>query len=135
MRVAANWSGALAQSSTVRVSAPIGQVEAQVQAVLGILATTPGVATARELTEAEQHALLEPWFGPDLPLDTLPVIAGVRVMSDPFGWWWCLAGPFPADKNQSTARAGECQLETNPQVRGTMLVHPGRPDHDHMGRP
>ena len=31
------------------------------------------MASARALTPEEQRALLEPWFGPDLPLDALPL--------------------------------------------------------------
>jgi cell division transport system permease protein len=38
-----------------------------------ILAATPGVAGARALGDDETRALLEPWFGPDLPLEALPL--------------------------------------------------------------
>lgn len=72
-RMADNWSQALARTATVRISAPQGQVEAQAKAVLKVLAETPGVASAHRLTRAEQQALLAPWFGPDLPLDALPL--------------------------------------------------------------
>ena len=41
--------------------------------MLAILATTPGVAAAREVDISEQRKLLEPWFGPDLPVDALPL--------------------------------------------------------------
>ena len=40
---------------------------------MAILVTTPGIADARALDLAEQAALLEPWLGPDLPLDTIPL--------------------------------------------------------------
>lgn len=72
-RLADRWAGELAQSSTVRISAPIEQVEAQTKAALAVLETTPGVREARALDPDEQRALLEPWFGPNLPLDTLPL--------------------------------------------------------------
>jgi cell division transport system permease protein len=72
-RVADRWSEALARTATVRISAPEGQVEAQAEAVLKVLAETPGVAAFRRLTRADQQALLAPWFGPDLPLDALPL--------------------------------------------------------------
>ncbi|MFW5641865.1 MAG: cell division protein FtsX [Roseicyclus sp.] len=72
-RVADRWASALAQSSTIRVAAPEDETEAQVAAVLGILAQTPGVAAARVIPDAEQRALLEPWFGPDLPVEDLPI--------------------------------------------------------------
>ena len=51
----------------------IRQAKAQVAAVLALLQTTPGIASARAIDAAEQQALLEPWFGPDLPVDTLPL--------------------------------------------------------------
>lgn len=72
-RLAENWGSALAQTATIRISAPDGQIEAQVLAVMDVLETTPGIADARVLTDDDQRALLEPWFGPDLPLETLPV--------------------------------------------------------------
>lgn len=72
-RLADRWEAELAGTGTVRISAPQGQMEAQTQAALRVLAQTPGIADARALDDAEQRALLEPWFGPDLPLDSLPV--------------------------------------------------------------
>lgn len=72
-RLADRWSDALARTATIRISATDDQVEAQTLRVLDILAATPGVASARALTDAEQKALLEPWFGPDLPIDQLPI--------------------------------------------------------------
>jgi len=85
-RIAAQWDAALAQSSTIRVSAPQGQVEAQVQAVIEVLSATPGVADARVLSDDDQRALLEPWFGPDLPLDTLPVPRLIAITETPDGY-------------------------------------------------
>ena len=38
-----------------------------------MLEQTPGVASARALTDDEERALLEPWFGPDLPIASLPI--------------------------------------------------------------
>ncbi|MEM8850871.1 MAG: cell division protein FtsX [Pseudomonadota bacterium] len=72
-RLADRWGQGLAQASTIRVSAPADQADAQVAAILTILAGTPGVATAEAMDEAEQTALLEPWLGADLPLDRLPL--------------------------------------------------------------
>ena len=72
-RLADRWSEELARTSTLRISAPADQMETQVAAALRVLETTPGVSTARALSETEQKALLEPFFGPDLPLDTLPI--------------------------------------------------------------
>ncbi|MHC0054192.1 cell division protein FtsX [Actibacterium sp. D379-3] len=72
-RLADRWSEALARTATIRISAPEGQMQAQTDAVMAILWTTPGVAEPRVLSDEEQRALLEPWFGPDLPVDSLPL--------------------------------------------------------------
>lgn len=72
-RLAERWSDALARTATIRISAPAGQVEAQTQAVLDVLKTTPGVASSRLISDEEQRDLLAPWFGPDLPVETLPL--------------------------------------------------------------
>ncbi len=46
-RLADRWSAALAQSATIRLSAPDDQIEIQTRAVLTALGQTPGVAAAR----------------------------------------------------------------------------------------
>lgn len=78
-RLAWRWSEALNNTATVRISAPEGQMEAQVRATLAVLQTTPGVASARRLTQEEEQALLAPWFGPDLPLGDLPIPALIEI--------------------------------------------------------
>ncbi len=70
----------------MRISAPAGQVAAQTAAVLAVLETTPGIAMARALDEAEERALLEPWFGPDLPLDTLPIPKLIEIIETAEGF-------------------------------------------------
>jgi len=85
-RLADRWASELARSATVRISAPAGQVEAQVKAAVRVLETTPGVAVVRVLDEAEQRALLEPWFGPDLPLDSLPIPQMIEVIEESSGY-------------------------------------------------
>ncbi|SER68366.1 cell division transport system permease protein [Tranquillimonas rosea] len=85
-RLAERWSSALAQSSTVRISAPDDQRAAQTQAVLDILAETPGVESARALSDAEQRALLAPWFGADLPVETLPIPQLIEVVETQAGY-------------------------------------------------
>lgn len=72
-RLADRWSEGLANSATIRISAPADQMELQTQVVLDLLSTTPGIASARALTDEEQRRLLEPWFGPDLPISSLPI--------------------------------------------------------------
>lgn len=85
-RLAERWSGALERTATVRLSAPEDQIDVQVKAVLDLLATTPGIASARALTQDEQRALLEPWFGPDLPVDALPLPRLIEVIEDGNGY-------------------------------------------------
>ncbi|WP_405404299.1 cell division protein FtsX [Paracoccus sp. Ld10] len=74
-RLADRWSSELAGSVTVRVSAPVAEQDALVQSALAILQTTPGAGTPRLLPQDELAQLLEPWFGPDMPVDALPVPA------------------------------------------------------------
>ena len=78
-RLAERWAGALANTATIRIAAPPDQMEAQTAAVVEVLRTTPGVAASRVLDDTEQKALLAPWFGPDLPLDALPLPRLVEV--------------------------------------------------------
>ncbi len=72
-RLAERWAESLARTATVRISAAPEQIDIQAAAVLEVLATTPGVGSARALSDADTRALLAPWFGPDLPLDALPI--------------------------------------------------------------
>lgn len=72
-RLADRWSEALARTATIRLSAPADQVQIQSDAILTVLAATPGIASFRAIDDAETRALLEPWFGPDLPVDALPI--------------------------------------------------------------
>ena len=72
-RLADRWSEALARSATIRLSAPPEQMETQLKAVLDTLATTPGVESFRALDDGEMKTLLDPWFGPDLPVASLPL--------------------------------------------------------------
>ena len=85
-RLADRWSGALDRTATVRLSAPEDQMALQTAAVLDVLATTPGVASARLMTDDEQRALLAPWFGPDLPIDSLPLPRLIEMTEDSTGY-------------------------------------------------
>ncbi|MCR9147663.1 MAG: cell division protein FtsX [Rhodobacteraceae bacterium] len=99
-RLADRWGSELARSSTIRISAPEGQLAAQTNAALRILETTSGVAASRALSRDEQRALLEPWFGPDLPLESLPIPQLIEVIEaedgfDPDGLRLRLAAEVP----------------------------------------
>ena len=84
-RLADRWSDALARSATIRISAPADQIEAQLAATLEVLATTPGIASYRAIGADEMKTLLNPWFGPDLPVDSLPLPKLVEVVEDADG--------------------------------------------------
>ena len=85
-RLADRWSDALARTATIRISAPATELEAQTWAVLTVLEQTPGIDSARALTDDEQRALLEPWFGPDLPVDSLPIPRLIEVVETAQGY-------------------------------------------------
>ncbi|QOL82950.1 cell division protein FtsX [Pseudooceanicola spongiae] len=85
-RLAHNWSAELARSATLRLSASDDQIAAQTQAALSVLKTTEGVESARALSEAEQQALLEPWFGPDVPIADLPVPQLIEIIETRKGY-------------------------------------------------
>ncbi len=84
-RLADRWSAELSRTTTVRISAPEGQMQAQLDAVRNVLDTTTGIASFRVMTDEEQRQLLEPWFGPDLPLENLPIPRLVEVIEDANG--------------------------------------------------
>ena len=85
-RLASRWSDALARTATIRLSAPPDQLQLQTDAILALLATTPGIASARALSEDESRKLLEPWFGPDLPLEALPIPRLIEVVEGDPGY-------------------------------------------------
>lgn len=73
-RLAQSWEADLAASATLRLAAGAAEAEvAQTEAALAVLETTPGIVSARVMTEAEQRALLSPWLGADLDVGALPV--------------------------------------------------------------
>lgn len=66
------WRTGWSDTLTVQLP-PTEDVDARVEAAVGLLRGEPGVAGARALTREELHALLEPWLG-DAGLDVdLPV--------------------------------------------------------------
>lgn len=79
-RIADRWETGLAGTTTVRISAPPDQMAAQVRGAIRVLETTPGVTLVREMSPEDRQALLAPWVGGDLPLDTLPLPAILEVV-------------------------------------------------------
>ena len=84
-RLADRWSSELARTATVRISAPLAELDTQTRAAQDVLRTTPGIATSRIMGEEEQRLLLEPWFGPDLPVEDLPIPRLIEVIEDGAG--------------------------------------------------
>ena len=85
-RLADRWSEELARTSTLRISAPQDQVAAQTAKALEVLRTTPGISTARSLSIDEQKALLAPWFGPELPIEDLPIPQLIEIIEAGAGY-------------------------------------------------
>lgn len=85
-RLAQDWSAALEQSATLRISAPAEQMDAQVARAIEILKATPGVSVARALTIDEQSDLLAPWLGVDVPFDQLPLPRLIEITQTPDGF-------------------------------------------------
>lgn len=85
-RLAERWASALDKTATIRISAPDDQLATQTRAVLALLEKTPGIATAREMTRDETKTLLEPWLGPDLPIESLPLPQLVEITETATGY-------------------------------------------------
>ncbi len=85
-RVAGVWAQELAQSATLRLPADPVSADALLLSALDVLETTPGIRNVRALSQDEQQALLEPWFGPDLPLDALPMPQLIEIVADGDGY-------------------------------------------------
>jgi len=81
-RVAEAWAQELAQSATLRLPVDPQTSDTLLLSALDVLETTPGVTSVRALSETEQQALLEPWFGPDLPLESLPIPQLIEIITD-----------------------------------------------------
>lgn len=83
-RLADRWGAELAQTATLRL--PPSEDAARLDAALRILGQTPGVAAARALTSEESAALLEPWLGPDIPVEALPLPRLVEISLEEEGF-------------------------------------------------
>lgn len=79
-QLAHRWADGLAQTLTIRV--PSTAPEGTSDRILTILAGTPGLGTATEISTEDRGALLEPWLGPDLPLDGLPLPVLIDVQAE-----------------------------------------------------
>lgn len=126
-RLADRWAEELARTSTLRISAPAGQMAAQTEAALRLLDTTPGVASARALTEDEQRDLLTPWFGTELPIETLPIPQLIEIVEegrgyDPTGLRARLQAEVPGAVLDDHTRWREPLVEAAGRLRGLGIV-------------
>lgn len=85
-RLSDRWSAALAGGATLRIAAPVEQMDAQLAQAVKVLKTTPGISEARVIPIDEQQSLLEPWLGPDLPMDALALPRLIDIREDNIGY-------------------------------------------------
>jgi cell division transport system permease protein len=82
---AAEWQSDVASEMTVQLRPLEGRnLDNDVNAVVALLKTKPGVVTAQPLTRQDSAKLLEPWLGGGIALDELPVprMVTVRIAQD-----------------------------------------------------
>ena len=118
--LAARWEAELEGTATVRILASAEEVEAQTEAVLMALSQTPGIGAARRVQREEQLALLAPWFGNDLPLETLrlPVLIEVSEAGE---------GPDVSGLNQRlAAEAPGAVYDSHGRWRAPLIEAAGR---------
>ena len=71
-RSAQDWLSNVAQEMTVQV-APGENLAERTAAVVNILRQTPGIDRVEAISRNEAEALLSPWLGSELELDSLPI--------------------------------------------------------------
>jgi len=77
-RAAHGWQSGLSDRITVQVMPPEqgdvrSQLDAETEAALAVLNTTPGIAHAGLLSDAEINALVEPWIGKNGAVSGIPL--------------------------------------------------------------
>jgi cell division transport system permease protein len=77
--LADRWEAELAGTATVRIPAS-DDGEALAEVVLTALEQTPGIESARRVSDDEQLRLLAPWFGEGIPLEKLRLPILIEVM-------------------------------------------------------
>lgn len=82
-RLADDWGAGLDGTATLRLPAAPGQLAAVTARAETLLAESPGILRSRTLSPSEQRALLEPWFGPDLPVEALPLPGMIELGTGP----------------------------------------------------
>ncbi|MEM6579360.1 MAG: cell division protein FtsX [Pseudomonadota bacterium] len=85
-QLAKNWGSEFAGQATIVIVASETDMEDRVDRVLQVLETTPGIALARAMDLDEQRELLEPWFGPDLPVEQLSLPRLIEIFEEGRGF-------------------------------------------------
>jgi cell division transport system permease protein len=81
--LATSWQKSLADTATLQIiDDGTYSIEEQARAALNVLRSTPGIEGVRMIGVEEQRALLEPWLGPDVAMDNLPLPLLVEVSTD-----------------------------------------------------
>src|SRR5256886_10069485 len=71
---ASDWQADVSREVTIQIRPTSGRdLEADAAAAAGIARALPGIAEVRPFSKEEAARLLEPWVGPGLVLDELPV--------------------------------------------------------------
>lgn len=86
LRTAQSWQTDLARTATLQITSTGEDRTRDTELALHVLSTVPGIAEARVVSDLEQRALLAPWFGHDLPLDTLPLPRLIAITTAPSGY-------------------------------------------------
>jgi cell division transport system permease protein len=97
------------QAGSLTLQLPADTSAARTEMALAVLRQTPGVTGAHLVDPAETKRLLEPWLGPSVPLDQLPLprLVDLRVAPD-------AAIDFAALRQQLTSVAPGAELEERP---------------------
>ncbi len=97
------------QAGTLTLQLPADTSTARTDMALAVLRQTPGIVGVRLVEPAETKRLLEPWLGPSVPIDRLPVprLVDLRVAPD-------VAIDFAALRQRLTSVAPGAELEERP---------------------
>ncbi len=79
--IAGSWERSLFGSLTLQ--APAETTQARLDTALALLRQTQGIVAVHQLNPQETARLLEPWLGPSVPIDLLPVPRLVDVQISP----------------------------------------------------
>ena len=109
------------QAGVLTLQLPADTSAARTEMALAVLRQTPGITGARLLDPAETKRLLEPWLGPSVPLDQLPLprLVDLRIAPD-------AAIDFAALRQKLTSVAPGAELEERPaedEERRTAVRH------------